>query len=252
LTFCHKRRERLLTLLKDHRPYYIKKAYLNFQKRYVRHFLRPQFESLGRGFTFMKPWHVELFGAPIILGRCATVIATPDRKVRLSVWPKRGGKGAIRIGHFCILCPGVRIGSADGVEVGDNCMFASNAYVTDSDWHDIYNRIAIGRTAPVKIEDNVWVGDSAIVCKGVTIGTNSIIGAGAVVVDDVPANVIAAGNPARIVKHLDAGEQMITREDWFDQAGKLSRELEEWDRAALHGNTLRHWLRHILRPRPGE
>jgi acetyltransferase-like isoleucine patch superfamily enzyme len=53
--------------------------------------------------------------------------------------------------------------------------------ITDSDWHDVYNRISIGKTAPIKIEDNVWIGDSVIVCKGVSIGENSIIGADAVV-----------------------------------------------------------------------
>ena len=151
-----------------------------------------------------------------------------------------------------MICPGVRIGSADRIEVGDNCMLAGNVYVTDSDWHDIYNRIATGRTAPVSIQDNVWIGDSAIVCKGVTIGANSIIGAGAVVVDNVPPNVIAAGNPARIVKHLDPDREMTTRAHWFADPHKLFREFEYYDREILRGNTLRHWLRHMVWPRKGE
>ncbi|MDZ7686153.1 MAG: DapH/DapD/GlmU-related protein [Gammaproteobacteria bacterium] len=73
-------------------------------------------------------------------------------------------------------------------------MFAAGAYVTDADWHDVYDRTrTIGTTRPVTLEQNVWVGDGAIICKGVTIGENSVIGAGAVVTSDVPANVIAAG-----------------------------------------------------------
>jgi len=239
-------------VLKDHRPYFIKKAYLNFQKLYVRHFLRPQFENLGQGFTFMKPWHVELFGAPIVLGRFAAVIAASDKKVRLAVWPNRGNKGTIQIGDYCMICPGVRMGSADRIDVGDNCMFAGNAYVTDSDWHDVYNRIMIGRTAPVTIHDNVWIGDSAIVCKGVTIGTNSIIGAGAVVVDDVPANVIAAGNPARIVKQLDPQKALTTRAQWFANPQKLFSEFDYYDRVMLQANSLGHWLRHMVWPYKGE
>ena len=239
-------------MLKDHRPYYIKKAYLNFQKLYVRHFLRPQFEYLGQGFTFMKPWHVELFGAPIHLGRFAAVIAASDKKVRLSVWPNRGNKGAIRIGDYCMICPGVRIGSADQIDIGDNCMIAGNSYVTDSDWHDVYNRNAIGKTAPVIIKDNVWIADSAIVCKGVTIGTNSIIGAGAVVVDDVPANTIAAGNPARVVKHLDAQQEITTRAQWFANPQKLFQEFDYYDQVMLRNNTIGHWLRHVIWPRKGE
>ena len=78
----------------------------------------------------------------------------------------------------------------------------------------------MGTTAPVTIEENVWIGDSAIICKGVTIGENSIIGAGAVVSRDIPANTIAAGNPARVVKELDPGEQMTKRDHVFsDPAG---------------------------------
>jgi acetyltransferase-like isoleucine patch superfamily enzyme len=109
----------------------------------------------------------------------------------------------------------VRIGSAHEILIGNNCMIASNAYITDSDWHDIYNRVSIGKTAPIKIEDNVWIGDSVIVCKGVTVGENSIIGAGAVVVDDIPANCVAAGNPAKVVKKLDAVQPFTTRAQWF-------------------------------------
>src|SRR5690625_4469398 len=55
---------------------------------------------------------------------------------------------------------------------------------------------------PITIEDNVWLGGGAIICPGVTIGENSIIGAGAVVTKDIPANVVAVGNPARVVKQL--------------------------------------------------
>ena len=99
-------------MIRDHRPYVIKRAYLKWQAFYLQHFLRPQFDFLGRSPTFMKPWHVELFGAPIRLGDCANVIAAPDGKVRLSVWSDRRGLGRIQIGDHCLICPGVRIGSA--------------------------------------------------------------------------------------------------------------------------------------------
>ncbi len=103
---------------KDHRPYFIKKAYLDFQKFYVKHFLRPQFESLGKGFVFMKPWHVETFGAPIVLGNYATVIATSDNKIRFSVWSNRKDEGRIQLGDYCLICPGVRISSASAINIG--------------------------------------------------------------------------------------------------------------------------------------
>lgn len=233
---------------RDHRPYYIKKAYQKFQEFYVNHFLRPQLESLGEGFTFMRPWHVKIFGAPIELGDYVNVVASSDKMVRLAIWSEQPNKGRIQIGNYCLICPGVRIGSAHEIVVGDNCMIASNAYVTDSDWHDIYNRIATGKTAPVHIENNVWIGDSAIVCKGVTIGENSIVGAGAVVVDNIPANCVAAGNPARIVKQLDVAESFTTRAQFFSEPEKLLRGFDQTDKALLRGNSLLHWLRYLLFP----
>ena len=233
---------------RDHRPYYVKKAFLKFSEFYVNHFLRPQLESLGNGFTFMKPWHVEFFGAPIEMGDCINVVASPDRKVRFGVWSEKENMGRIRVGDFCLICPGVRIGSAHEITIGDNCMLASGAYVTDSDWHDIYNRITIGRTEPVRIEDNVWVGDSAIICKGVTLGQNSIIGAGSVVVNSVPPNCIAAGNPARVVKQLDLDEAFTTRKEWFGDPVKLFEGFDRTDRQILRENSFFHWLRYLLFP----
>jgi len=239
-------------LKRDHRPYYIKKIYLSFQKFYTGHFLQPQFKSLGKGFVFIKPWHVELFGSPIELGDFATVIATSDKKIRFSIWSDLQDSGRIKIGSYCLICPGVRISSASRIIIADNCMFASGAYITDSDWHDIYNRVSLGKTAPVTIGKNVWVGDSAIICKGVAIGENSIVGAGAIVVNNVPPNVVVAGNPARIIKHLDPSEEITTRAQWFSNPTRLFREFDQYDRDILQGNTLLHWLRHLLFPLSGE
>lgn len=55
---------------------------------------------------------------------------------------------------------------------------------------------------PITIGDNVWLGGGVIVCPGVTIGENTVVGAGAVVTKDLPADVVAVGNPARVVKQL--------------------------------------------------
>ena len=233
---------------RDHRPYYLKKAYQKFQDFYVNHFLRPQLECLGEGFRFMQPWHVEIFGTPIELGDYVNVVASADRNVRLAIWAEQKDKGRIRIGNYCLICSGVRIGSAHEILIGDNCMIASNAYITDSDWHGIYNRISIGKTAPIKIEDNAWIGDSVIVCKGVTIGENSIIGAGAVVVDNIPANCVAVGNPAKVVKKLDAVQPMTTRAQWFSDPVKLYQGFDRADKELLGQNSLLHWLRCLFFP----
>ena len=148
----------------------------------------------------MRPWHVKLFGAPISIGDYATVIAAPDGQIHLSVWPEEKNRGKIEIGNYCLICPGVRISSAASISIADNCMLANGVYVTDSDWHDIYNRTTMGKNSPIHIHQNAWIGDSAIVCKGVTIGKNSIVGAGAVVVRDVPDNVTVVGVPADVLR----------------------------------------------------
>jgi len=239
-------------LRRDHRPYIIKKAYLDLQRFYVRRFLRPQLEALGRGYVFLKPWYVEIFGERIGLGSYAVLIATADNKVRLSVWPKRKNEGRIQIGDYCLICPGVRISSASEIVIGDSCMIAAKTYITDSDWHDIYNRISIGKTAPVTIKENVWIGDSAIICKGVTIGANSVIGAGSVVVNSIPPNSVAAGNPARVVKSLDPEKPLTTRAHWYSDSERLFKEFDQWDREVLQENTLLGWFRSMLFPTKGD
>ncbi|MEW6187783.1 MAG: acyltransferase, partial [Thermodesulfobacteriota bacterium] len=177
---------------RDHRPYFVKRLSHRYEVWYLNHFLRPQFEGLGKEPTVMKPWCVEVNGGPIYVGDYANIIANSDNKVRLTVWSAQQGEGCIRIGHYCILCAGVRISAATDITIGDNCMLANRVYVTDADWHDLYDRsMFIGQSSPVRIGNNVWLGDSAIVCKGVTIGENSVIGAGAVVVKDIPPNVVA-------------------------------------------------------------
>lgn len=55
---------------------------------------------------------------------------------------------------------------------------------------------------PITIGDNVWIGGSAVVCPGVSIGSNTVIGAGSVVTSDIPANVVAAGNPCRVLRPI--------------------------------------------------
>lgn len=237
---------------KDHRPYVIKKALLWFQKFYSAHFLHPHFAAFGESATIIKPWYVNVFGSPISIGDHVTIVATSDQKVRLSVWSDRQVSGRIQIGDYSIICPGVRISSASKIMIGDNCMLASGVYMTDSDWHDIYNRTAFGKTDPINIADNVWIGDSVIVCKGVSIGENSIIGAGSVVVNSIPPACVAAGNPARVVKRLDPRKAFTTRQHWFAKSADLYAEIDQLDRELLRGNTLRHWLRYLFFPHRGD
>lgn len=240
-------------MIHDHRPYRIKRLYLWFERFYTRRWLAPQFESLGANSHFMKPWNVAAHGAHIRIGDNVHVVTARDRRVALSTWSFEEHQGHISIGDHCLVCPGVRIDSASQVTIGDSCMFAAGAYVTDADWHDIYDRTrTIGTTRPVTLEENVWVGDGAIICKGVTIGENSVIGAGAVVTTDIPANVIAAGNPARVVKPLDPTREIVTRASMFECPEELAAAIDRIDRYVLHPNTIVGWLRSKIAPRSGD
>jgi carbonic anhydrase/acetyltransferase-like protein (isoleucine patch superfamily) len=117
----------------------------------------------------------------------------------------------------------------------------------------LYNRIApCPNPAPIVIEENAWIGDHAMITKGVTIGHNSIVGAGAVVVNDVPPNSIAAGNPAKVVKELDPEIGFTTRAAWFKDPEKLAKQIDNLDKQMLKGNTLLGWIRHLLFPAPGD
>ncbi|GBE91749.1 sugar O-acetyltransferase [Nostoc cycadae] len=90
------------------------------------------------------------------------------------------------------------------VEIGYNVLCAPYVQIYAA-YHPVEPEIRLtGRelAAPVKIGNNVWIGGSAIVCPGVKIGDNTTIGAGSVVVKDIPANVVAAGNPCRIIRYL--------------------------------------------------
>lgn len=238
---------------KDHRPYYLKRFYNRFQKWYARHFLAPQCEYFGCGLTFMKPWQVEIFGGPVYLGDYTTIIASPDKRVRLTVWPRDNDSGRIEIGRCCLVCPGTRITSATSIILGDGTMTAQDVCITDSDWHGLYDRSqSVGATAAVKIGRNVWIGERAIVGKGVTIGDNSVIGAGSVVVKDIPENAVAAGNPAAVMKYLDSDKYVKSRTDWLADPKKLADDFAVIDRHNMAGNTLLGWLKYLIWPRRGD
>jgi acetyltransferase-like isoleucine patch superfamily enzyme len=131
-----------------------------------------------------------------------------------------GLNGRCSVGDFTLL-NGALIMAEELIEIGSHCLVSWNVGIADSDFHPlapaqrIIDAHALApffknrpprpeiRTAPVIISDNVWIGMNAVILKGVTIGEHSVVAAGAVVTKSVPANVVVAGNPAVITKHLD-------------------------------------------------
>ena len=132
-----------------------------------------------------------------------------------------GVNGSCTVGDFTLL-NGALVMAEERIEIGSHCLISWNVGIADSDFHPLepaQRRIdarAVApffkdrpprppiRTAPVIISDNVWIGMNAVILKGVTIGENSVVAAGAVVTKSVPANVVVAGNPAVVTKQLDA------------------------------------------------
>lgn len=234
---------------KDNKPYFLKKCIDVFTQKYIDIKLRPQFYGLGQHPWMLAPWRLKLQGDDILAGDFLHVITDKHRPVKLTTWQFGDFKGAIKLGDYCLVCPGVRIDAATQVEIGDNCMIAAGAYLTDSDWHDIYDRTqVVGRSKAIRLADNVWIGDGATVCKGVTIGENSIVGTGAVVAQDVPANVIVAGNPARVVKPLDPEQTLIKRKSLFEDYAQLRKQTEQVARWSMANNSWFSWLRSLIMP----
>jgi maltose O-acetyltransferase len=92
----------------------------------------------------------------------------------------------------------------NSVHIGENVLCGPSVHIYTAT-HPIdpaIRRSGLELAAPVQIGNNVWIGGGAIICPGVSIGDHTTIGAGSVVVKDIPARVVAAGNPCRVIKHL--------------------------------------------------
>ena len=104
-----------------------------------------------------------------------------------------------------VILGGTRFGCVQEITVGDNCILA-DARIMDTDFHSIRadrrSRDAPVRVAPVRIEENVWVGAGAALLPDTTIGKNSVVGFGAVCMGRYPADKVIIGNPARAVLPL--------------------------------------------------
>ncbi|MEN8722465.1 MAG: acyltransferase [Alphaproteobacteria bacterium] len=239
---------------RDHRPLWMKNIEGRYNRWYVDRYIRPRFDSVGKRLYIIHPKFFEPSGPRINVGDALYSIAMPDNPVRVSVWPSGELEASLTIGDNVLLSPGVRLTAGNSITVEDNVMFAANAYVTDADWHGIYAReLPIGVSRPVLIKENAWICDSAIILKGVTIGRNAIVAAGAVVTRDVPDNAVVAGNPAQVVKQLDPEHAMSTRADMFNSPDfDFDRLVADLNKLELADNTLLGFLRAKFKPRIGD
>ncbi len=113
----------------------------------------------------------------------------------------------IAVGDGTFIGNGCTFSAGREIRVGSHCLISALVRIHDNDGHplDADRRrrgepITAAETAPVIVEDNVWIGAGATILKGVRIGRDAVIGTGAVVTSDVPPGAVAAGNPARLVR----------------------------------------------------
>lgn len=141
------------------------------------------------------------------------------------------GSGKAEIGDECIIGSDFRLYCRELINIGNHVLISWNVFISDYDAHSIHpeerlqeldyiqdtffpnfhtnNQKEVSRdytptylTKPVTIGDNVWIGANVTILKGCSIGSGSVIAAGSVVTRDIPANCVAAGNPAQVVKQL--------------------------------------------------
>ncbi len=144
---------------------------------------------LARRVTVERPWQVT------VGQRC---------QFETDVWIKLVEPTAqVCVGDFTFFGRGVELDASESITIGDHVLLAPGVFITDHS-HNIATEEHIGSQGctadPVVIEDDVWIGVNSIVLPGVRIGTGAIVGAGAVVSRDVPANAIVAGVPARLLR----------------------------------------------------
>lgn len=112
------------------------------------------------------------------------------------------GDGAhLEIGHNSYVNSDSTVMCWEHVAIGSDCAISWNVHILDGNSHELISAgVSKPRTCPVSIGNHVWIGTGAIIV-GATVGDEAVVAAGSVVTSEVPPKTLAAGNPARVVKH---------------------------------------------------
>ncbi len=169
--------------------------------------------------SLIKQWKISAHDLPQIIGVLPDIINAGEFNLgtnctfrsyrlrhRVSVWA--GAK--LTIGNNCFLNDAVTICSTQEISIGNFAKIGDQVHIYDSDFHQV-TADADAYQAPIVIGNNVWVGAKSMILAGTTIGDNSVIAAGSIVKGNIPANCVAAGSPAKVIKTFDVPENWIRK-----------------------------------------
>ena len=173
----------------------------------------------------------SVLGNNTIFKNCAKCINSGDKSnisignhafIGAEMFALHGGK--ISIGNNVYIGSFTSLQSKEQISIGDNVIIANNVVIVDNNNHPTSpaERLKMSQcedyindelwswkyaeSKPIVIEENVWIGRDSRILKGVTIGRGSIVALGSIVTHSVPPYSVVAGNPAKVVKHLDPPE----------------------------------------------
>lgn len=194
------------------------------RKFYEDYSLKEAMKQCKKNALIAEPFKIE-FGARIINESKDKSTISLGHHNTLSGLLRTSEKGRIEIGSYCAIRSGTYLGAANLIKIGNFVGIAQNTHIFDNNNHSIspkqriLHRIRVApegedypslgaqweqsESAPVIIEDNVWIGMYCFIAKGVTIGEGAIVARQSVVTKDVAPYTVVAGNPARVVKKLE-------------------------------------------------
>lgn len=141
------------------------------------------------------------FGKNVQIG----VIASPNFYSHYSYLEARNIESVISIGDNVAINNNFSANAFSKITIKNDVLIGINCAIMDTDGHDIEvdkRTTEFPKCADVLIENNVFIGDNVVILKGVTIGENSVIGNGSMVTTSIPKNVVAAGNPCKVIRYL--------------------------------------------------